>query len=72
MSQVVFCLTFLLACPLLGQESSSSTTEALPSKSNRAKQETAKDAAREAAAEKQRAICPRCWRLWTGSTGSRL
>ncbi len=52
LSQVTLCLTLLLACPLLAQESTSSAPAALPSKSSRAKQEAARDAAKEAAAEK--------------------
>jgi thiol-disulfide isomerase/thioredoxin len=52
LSQLAFCVTLLVACPAMAQESTSSTAEALPSKANRAKQETAKDAAKEAAAEK--------------------
>ena len=51
-SQLAFYLTLLLACPALAQESSSSTPAGLPSKSSRAKQDGAKDAAREAATEK--------------------
>ncbi len=49
---MTLCLTLLLACPLLAQESTSSAPAALPSKSSRAKQEAARDAAKEAAAEK--------------------
>ena len=52
-SQLAFCLTLLLACPALAQESSSSTPTELPSKPGRAKQDAAKDAARQAAAEKE-------------------
>jgi thiol-disulfide isomerase/thioredoxin len=52
-SHLAFCLTLLLACPALAQESSSSTPAELPSKPGHAKQDAAKEAAREAAVENQ-------------------
>ena len=52
-SQLAFCLTLLLVCPALAQESSSSTPAELPAKPGRAKQDAAKEAARQAAAEKE-------------------
>lgn len=52
LSPLKFCLTLLLACPLFAQESTSPVPAAPSSKSSRAKQEATKDAAKEAAAEK--------------------